>query len=131
MTPEQQGLLQKAQRSLQAAKILNQENFVEFAAARAYYTMFYVAQALLLSKGLTFSTHAGVISAFGQQFVRTEQIPKEFHRHLIAAERIRLQGDYDIDSDMARETAADQIAHAANFLELAQQILESSSIDQP
>ncbi len=43
MIPEQQGLIQKAQRSLQAAKLLNQDDLAEFAAARAYYTMFYVA----------------------------------------------------------------------------------------
>ncbi|WP_264299925.1 hypothetical protein [Nostoc sp. MG11] len=40
MTPEQQALLDKAVRSLQAAKVLNQNNLPEFAAARAYYTMF-------------------------------------------------------------------------------------------
>jgi len=127
MTPEQQGLLQKAQRSLQAAKLLNQDDWVEFAAARAYYTMFYAAQALLLSEGLSFSTHSGVISAFGQQFIRTERIAKVFHRRLIAAERIRLQGDYDIDSEMTRETAIEQIAQAEEFLELARQMLESPS----
>jgi uncharacterized protein (UPF0332 family) len=35
MTPEQQALLQKARRSLEAAKLLNQENLPEFAASRA------------------------------------------------------------------------------------------------
>ncbi len=50
-----------------------------------------------------------------------------FHRRLIAAERIRLQGDYDIDSEMTRETATEQIAQAEEFLELAKQMLESPS----
>jgi len=44
MTPEQQGLLDKALRSLQAARGLNETGFAEFA-ARAYYAMFYVAEA--------------------------------------------------------------------------------------
>jgi uncharacterized protein (UPF0332 family) len=35
MTPEQQGLLEKAARSLQAAKLLNEAGLAEFAAARA------------------------------------------------------------------------------------------------
>lgn len=47
MTPEQQGLLSKAQRSLQAALLLNEGGLAEFAASRAYYTMFYVAEAFL------------------------------------------------------------------------------------
>jgi hypothetical protein len=44
MTPEQQGLLDKALRSLQAAIGLN-EGFAEFATSRAYYAMFYVSAA--------------------------------------------------------------------------------------
>ncbi len=49
MTPEQQGLLDKALRSLQAARGLNATGFAEFAASRAYYAMFYVAEAFLAS----------------------------------------------------------------------------------
>ncbi len=40
MTPEQQGLLEKAARSLQAARVLNEKGLAEFATSRAYYTMF-------------------------------------------------------------------------------------------
>lgn len=66
MTPEQQGLLEKAARSLQAAKLLNQEGLSEFATTRAYYAMFYVAEAFLEGEGLSFSKHSAVIAAFGQ-----------------------------------------------------------------
>lgn len=47
MTPEQQALLQKAVRSLQGAKVLNETNLPEFSAARAYYNMFDIASAFL------------------------------------------------------------------------------------
>jgi len=90
MTPEQQGLLEKASRSLQAAKLLNAQQLAEFAVSRAYYAMFYVAEALLESEGLTFSKHSAVITAFGQQFAKTGRIPVEFHRYLIAAEQSRI-----------------------------------------
>ncbi len=36
MTPEQQGLSTKANRSLEAAKTLKNEGFYEFAVSRAY-----------------------------------------------------------------------------------------------
>lgn len=130
MMPEQQQLIQKAERSLEAAKLLAQEDLVEFSVSRAYYSMFYVAQALLLSKGLAFSSHAGVINAFGQQFIKNGSIPKEFHRALIAAERIRLKGDYDIDSGLTASDAEEQLAWAARFLELAA-IPECSSEEEP
>ena len=36
-----------------------------FAASRAYYAMFYAAEALLQSRGLAFSKHSAVHAAFG------------------------------------------------------------------
>jgi uncharacterized protein (UPF0332 family) len=45
MTPEQQRLLDKANRSLQAARELNNTGFPEFATSRADYSMFYIATA--------------------------------------------------------------------------------------
>ena len=90
MTPEQQDLLQKATSSLEAARVLLENGFPEFAASRAYYAMFYIAEAFLEGEGLSFSKHSAVISAFGQQFARTGRVPIEFHRRLITAEQIRL-----------------------------------------
>nr|WP_228055301.1 HEPN domain-containing protein [Gloeocapsopsis crepidinum] len=65
MTPEQQGLLEKASHSLQAAKLLNAQQLAEFAVSRAYYATFYIAEALLEGEGLTYSKHSAVIAAFG------------------------------------------------------------------
>lgn len=95
MTPEQQALLEKATRSLQVARVLNQQNLPEFAASRAYYTMFYIASAFLEGEGLAFSRHSAVISAFGREFANTGRVPVEFHRYLIAAELISRQADYN------------------------------------
>ena len=95
MTPEQAALIRKAEESLQAAELLASQGFYDFAVSRAYYTMFYVASAFLLSRGLSYSSHAGVISAFGQQFARTGLVPIEFHRYLIEGQDSRNIGDYD------------------------------------
>ena len=40
-------------------------------ASRCYYAMFSIAQAALLTKGLRASSHKGVISLFGEHFVKT------------------------------------------------------------
>jgi uncharacterized protein (UPF0332 family) len=55
MNPEQQRLLEKAERSLQAAIELNQKGFAEFAVSRGYYAMFYMATAFLEGEGLAYS----------------------------------------------------------------------------
>jgi uncharacterized protein (UPF0332 family) len=121
MTPEQALLLQKAQDSLRAAKLLEANALYDFAASRAYYSMFYIAQAFLLGEGLSFSSHAGVISAFGQQFSRTGRLPPEYHRFLIDAAQIRTQGDYSIESSLTEEESSEQILQAERFLDMAKQ----------
>jgi uncharacterized protein (UPF0332 family) len=68
-------LLEKARNSLQAAKLLIENNLADIAVTRAYYTMFYCAQAFLLSKNLSFSSHSAVISAFGREFVKIKAVP--------------------------------------------------------
>lgn len=98
MTPEQQKLLEKATRSLQAARELNRTGFPDFAASRTYYAMFYIATAFLEGEGLSYSKHSAVIAAFGRIFARTNRIPVELHRYLIDAERIRLRADYNTNT---------------------------------
>ena len=47
MTAEQAALLEKAKSSLDASVLLLERDFYDFAASRAYYVMFYVAEAIL------------------------------------------------------------------------------------
>jgi uncharacterized protein (UPF0332 family) len=125
MTPEQQALITKANRSLNAAKNLATDGDYDFSVSRAYYAMFYIAQALLLAKQLTFSTHSGVINAFGLQFIKSQEIPHEYHRALIAAERLRLQGDYDAEVQVSVEIAQQQIQWAERFLDLQSRLSQT------
>ncbi len=55
MTDEQRELLLKAQQSLEAAKLLLSNNYPDYATSRAYYSMFYIAEAFLEGEGLSFS----------------------------------------------------------------------------
>jgi len=83
MNQEQQDLLSQAQNSLEAAKLLHANGYFGFAASRSYYAMFYVAQAFLIGKGLAFSRHSAVCSAFGKHFVKTGIISSKFHQYLM------------------------------------------------
>ena len=47
MTEDQVELLQKARQSLSAARLLLSGGYPDYAASRAYYTMFYIAEAFL------------------------------------------------------------------------------------
>lgn len=83
MTPEIQQLLDYADESHEAAKVLINGGFVGFSAAQSYYTMFYLAQALLLTRELRFSSHSAVIAAYGKEFSKTGLLEPKFHRRLI------------------------------------------------
>jgi len=126
MTPEQQLLLAKAQRSLKAAEQLMLKEFYEYAASRAYYSMFYVAEALLDKEGLSFSSHAAVISAFGQTLAKPQKVPPEYHRYLINAQAQRTQADYDLQPDFSLQDAQILVAQAQAFIGLGHQYLSNA-----
>lgn len=52
------GFLAKATRALDAAATLLREGHAEFASGRAYYAMFYVAEAMLAEAGESFRKHS-------------------------------------------------------------------------
>jgi uncharacterized protein (UPF0332 family) len=121
MTSGQAALLRKAKRNLKAAQVLMEKRYYDIAVSRAYYAMFYAAQALLLGDGLSFSKHSAVGAAFGQHFAKTGHVPSELHRYLLDGAESRNEADYDDEGIPTREDAEDQIAHAAEFLRVAEQ----------
>jgi uncharacterized protein (UPF0332 family) len=76
-----------------------------------------------LGKGLAFSKHSGVHAAFGEHFVRTGVAPCEFQRYLIRGMEVRHAGDYGRGRSVTPEEAAEQIAHAEQFLALAERLI--------
>jgi uncharacterized protein (UPF0332 family) len=125
MTLEQEQLLQKSRESVKAAQLLAREELYDIAVSRAYYAMFYIAEAFLIGDNLSFSKHSAVISKFGELFARTERLPVKFHRYLIQAEQSRIKADYDATSKSTELEATEQISRAEEFLVLAQEFLFS------
>lgn len=125
MITEQKELLEKANESLQAAKTLYDQGFYSFAASRAYYTMFYLAEAMLLSEGLSFSKHSAVHSAFGEKLIKTGKVAPKYHRYLISGMEVRHGADYDTISLTAEESIT-QISRAEEFQEMAEKHLKQS-----
>ena len=80
---------------------------------------------LLLAKGLSFSSHSAVNSALGEHFAKTGLIEHRFHRYLLDAEDARTKGDYRTEPNITEAQAAEQIAHAGEFLQAAERLLES------
>ena len=123
MNAHQQGLLTKARRSLAAARRLAADGDLDFAVSRAYYAMFYTAQAFLLHRGLRFSKHSAVIAAFGHEFAKDDEGLREFHHGIVDAQDARNVGDYQIEVILSDEDVQAHLERAARFIQRAEQTL--------
>jgi uncharacterized protein (UPF0332 family) len=106
MTGEAGKLVEKGRRSLAAAEQLYKSGDYDFSASRAYYAMFYLAEAALLAKGLAFSKHAQVIAAFSEHLVKTGHVPRRLHQAFYRAFELRNRGDYAAEPFPAKEAKA-------------------------
>ncbi|MFO7315282.1 HEPN domain-containing protein [Rhodothermus marinus] len=118
-------LLQKADASLKAAELLLQHEMLAFAVSRAYYAMFYATKALLLRRGIQPRTHRGVITAFGQHFVKTGIFAPHYHRWLLNALDQRLISDYELEVMLTIEEVETLLEQARDFLIGVKAYLES------
>jgi len=126
MTLSIEGYLAGASDSLDAAELLLSEGFAGYAASRAYYAMFYLAQAFLLEPGRDYSKHSAVISAFGRDLAKTDIVPRHFHRYLIEGQTARLLADYR-GAPISDEEAQIQVDRAREFLEFTRQYFAGKS----
>lgn len=78
--------------------------------------MYYATEAVLLTKNLKFSSHKGVISQFGLNFVTSGLLPAELGRDLNNAFQDRSLGDYGFNSEITIEMVQESISRARKFI---------------
>jgi len=115
--------IEKSEENIKAAELLIREEFYAIATTRAYYAMFYIAQALLETRNLSFSKHSAVIAAFGKEFIKTEKLDPKYHQYLIGAQASRQTGDYETGTYMTQEEAERVLSWAKEFYTEAQRYL--------
>jgi uncharacterized protein (UPF0332 family) len=116
-------LFDRAVDAIEAAEILLANNKVDIAAGRAYYAMFYTAEALLNEKDILFGKHGNTIAAYGQHFAKTKVLDPKFHRWLITAFDQRQIGDYAFHPDVDKDVVVLMLAQADEFLVTARKFL--------
>jgi uncharacterized protein (UPF0332 family) len=124
MNGQLRAILDKAKDSLDAARLLADQGYFDFAASRTYYAMFYTAEALLLARGLSFSSHAAVIANYGKEYSKTKEMDRKFHKYLIAVQDLRSQGDYSYHPSVSESHAREAISWATEFIEATKAYLE-------
>ncbi len=109
-------LAAKAQTFLRTAERAMSDGDYDSCASRCYYAMFSIAQAALLTKGLSASSHKGVISLFGEHFVKTGVLEGHMGRTLNYAYDTRIVGDYGVSASVAQDEAEELLDAARDFV---------------
>ena len=126
MNEETEALLKMAMDSIRGARLLFKDELYGFSVSRAYYAMFYLVSAVLLTKDLNFSKHQAVVAAFGQHFIKNGIFKHKFHQYLVEAFEQRQIGDYEPMEEITKETAQKNIDRAEEFLVAVRVYLEKT-----
>ena len=91
---------------------------------RAYYAVFHAASAALSWLDIERAKHSGVESAFGQYFVKTGLMEREYGRIYSKTRDRREDQDYSMtERALTRSTVAQTVADAERFVARVEQYL--------
>jgi len=124
---EIEDLIKKAKRFLRTAELALNDGDYDSCVSRCYYAMFFMAEAVLLTKGLKASSHKGVLSLFGKHFVKTGVFKKDLGKSLNDAYDTRQTGDYGVGFTVTKEEAKSMLETAKNFVYEVKSYLERGS----
>jgi uncharacterized protein (UPF0332 family) len=113
---EVNSLIKRAERYLITAELLIKEGDYESSVSRSYYAMFFSAQAVLLSKELSYSSHKMTISGFGEHFIKTEIFSKDMGKDFNKAFDRRQISDYYHDFIIDKSEAENFVKSAKDFV---------------
>jgi uncharacterized protein (UPF0332 family) len=96
------------------------DGFYTSAVNRAYYAIFYAANAILSTQKLARSKHSGVLSAFREHFVKPGLIETKYSRIYGRVMDDRYIGDYEIEEILAADQARADLDDAQDFVSRAE-----------
>lgn len=108
--------LERASESLNAAKLLFENNMYIPAMNRTYYSMFYAIQALLIVKESTFSKHGQVKGFFNREYIKTGIFPIDSGKLFNTVFEYRQKYDYVDLVVPDKDIISDYITEAEKFI---------------
>ena len=109
--------LEKAQRTFSDMEFCANEQKWEAAANRLYYALFHAVSALLISGGHNVKSHRGILSIFGQYYVRTGRFPREDGSLLSDLVIMRDNADYNLFFEATEEKVRPYIEPTRKMIE--------------
>ncbi len=109
--------IEHAEEALKVARLDLDNDFYTAAVNRAYYAIFYAANALLATKKLARSKHSGVLAAFRQYFIKPGLLPAELSEIYGQVMEDRHESDYEILPAIDQTEAEMDLKQAQYFVE--------------
>lgn len=120
--------LDTAHEKLLSAKILLDAGQLKDSVGRSYYALFSAVRAVLAKDGVDFSRHAGVISYFQKNYIKTGIFDIKYSKYLTAAFQVRNSCDYDDFYIVSREKAREQYVHAEEMIAVIRRYLCNNNV---
>lgn len=115
--------LEKAKDDLRWARAIFEQKGYRQAISRAYYAVFALASAALLTQKVKRKKHSGVESAFHQFLVKPGLIEPEFAEIYKDAFKARMDADYADVADFTEDKARYVLTCAEKFIERVEKFL--------
>ncbi len=109
--------LERADETIEEAKILASTNHWNSVANRLYYACFYAVTALLFQEDLRTKSHDGVRTLLSKEFIFTGRFPKALGAFYGQLFNKRQEGDYDDNKRFGKEEIEPLIPEAERFIE--------------
>ncbi len=117
-------LLKKAQKFLRSAAVLFELEDFDSTASRAYFSMFFAAQAALLQETQALSSKQGIRSAFIRRFVEQGPLPERAGDALQRAADLQEIGDYAYDFAVSGADAEMILSEAEAFVNSLENLIK-------
>lgn len=112
-----------AKEKLTSAKLLLDAGLYKDSVGRSYYSIFSSMRAVLAISQVDFSKHAGVISYFQKEYIKTNIFDKKYSKYIQQAFQIRNGCDYDDFFIVSRQDAEEQYQRAEEILKVVQEYI--------
>ena len=112
-----------AKEKLTSAKLLLDAGLYKDSVGRSYYSIFSSMRAVLAIRQVDFSKHAGVISYFQKEYIKTNIFDKKYSKYIQQAFQIRNGCDYDDFFIVSRQDAEEQYQRAEEILKIVQEYI--------
>ena len=109
--------IEKAYNAYKAAEVLRDASLWSNAANRLYYALFHAVCALLVRDGHQVSTHRGSRVVFGQYYIKTGLLPKEYSILYSQLETMRENGDYNYSYETSPQELEDRMPQAKEMID--------------